>query len=76
MRIKLVNYWEKCTEMHSQQNVKNCGNICIVGQATDDNIIWHMRNTRCITKATYTHSKYVKIIAFHGNNGYTSFLDC
>jgi hypothetical protein len=37
--------------------------ICIVGQATDDNIMWHMRITCCLTKATDTHSKYVTIIA-------------
>jgi len=30
-----------------------------------------MRIACCVTKATNTHSKYVKRIAFHGNNDYT-----
>ena len=33
------------------------------GQATDDNIIWHMRYAFWITKATNTHSKYAILIA-------------
>ena len=33
-------------------------------QATDANIIWRMHFVRCTTKATYTHSEYVILIAF------------
>jgi hypothetical protein len=33
-------------------------------QATDDNIIWHMRFAGWITKATDTHSEYVTLITF------------
>ena len=33
-------------------------------QATDVNIIRRMRFACCITKATYTHSEYVILIAF------------
>jgi hypothetical protein len=32
------------------------------GQTTDDNIIWHMRFARWITKATNTGLKYVILI--------------
>jgi hypothetical protein len=34
------------------------------GQATDDNIIRHMRFACWITKATDTHSQYIILIAF------------
>ena len=37
---------------------------CTAGQATDNNIIRHMRIAPWITKATDTHSEYVIIIAF------------
>ena len=40
------------------------GKYGIAGQATDDNIIRHMRISCWIAKATDTHSKYVIIIAF------------
>jgi hypothetical protein len=40
-------------------------------QATDDDIIRRMRISCWITKATDTHSEYVILIIFHGNNGYT-----
>ena len=33
-------------------------------QPTDDNIIWRMRITYWITRATDTHSEYVMLIAF------------
>ena len=35
-------------------------------QATDANIIWRMRITCWITKATDTHSEYVILFAFRG----------
>jgi hypothetical protein len=41
-------------------------------QATNDNITWRMCFLRRITKATHTHSEYVTLIAFHGNNGYAN----
>jgi len=34
--------------------------------------IWRMRIAYWITTATYTHSEYVILIAFHYNNGYTN----
>jgi hypothetical protein len=34
--------------------------------------IWRMRIAEWIPKATYTLSEYVKPVAFHCNNGYTS----
>ena len=37
---------------------------CRTRQATDDNIIWHMRITYWTPKATDTHSEYVILIAF------------
>jgi hypothetical protein len=36
------------------------------GQATDDNIIRRMRFTYWITKAADTHSEYVVLVAFPG----------
>jgi hypothetical protein len=45
-------------------------------QATDDNIIQRMRFTCWITKATDTHSEYVILIAFHGNNCYANAPQC
>ena len=33
-------------------------------QATDDNIILHMRTACWVTKATDTHSEYVIVLAF------------
>jgi hypothetical protein len=33
-------------------------------QATDDNVIWHMRVAWWITKTTDTHSEYVILFAF------------
>jgi hypothetical protein len=44
-------------------------------QATDDSIIRRMRFACWITKATDTHSKYVILIAFQGNNGYANALE-
>jgi hypothetical protein len=32
--------------------------------ATDDNIIWHMRFARWVTKARDTHSEFIKFIVF------------
>jgi hypothetical protein len=46
--------------------VENCGRV---GQATDDNIIWCLCFSHCITKATDVHPEYV-ILHVHGNNGY------
>ena len=42
-------------------NVENC---CTAGQATDDNIIQRTRIARWVTKATKTHSEYVKLTDF------------
>ena len=42
----------------------NAGKYRRARQATDDNIIWHMRNACWITKATDIHSEYVILIAF------------
>ena len=39
-------------------------NYCRVGQAADNNVIWHMHIACWLTKATDTHSEYVIIIAF------------
>jgi hypothetical protein len=38
--------------------------MVIVTQATDDNIVRHMRFALWITKATDTHSKYVILLDF------------
>jgi hypothetical protein len=38
-------------------------------QATDDNIMRHIRVAYCINKVTDTHSDYVIIMPFHNNNG-------
>jgi hypothetical protein len=51
-------------------------NLCRGRQATDDNIIQHMRIACWITKATDTHSEYVYLLLLHGNNGYTNVLQC
>jgi hypothetical protein len=45
---------------------------CTDGQASDDNIKWRMRITCCIPKARDTHSKYVTLLLFHCNDGYTN----
>jgi hypothetical protein len=50
----------------------NVESFCRVGQATYDNITWRMCFACWITKDTDTHSEYVILIAFHGNNGYTN----
>jgi len=42
--------------------VEKCGTN---GQATDNNIIWHMRSAFWITKAKDTHPEYVIRIAFY-----------
>jgi len=46
--IKLVNYWDKYTEMHSQQNVKKKKEyvICIGRQRT---VLWTRRYAACIS---------------------------
>jgi hypothetical protein len=44
-----------------RDNVEKCG---AATQATDDNIIRRMRFACWITKATDTHSEYVRCIAF------------
>ena len=33
-------------------------------QATDVNVIWHMRVAFCIPKSTYKHSEYIILTAF------------
>jgi hypothetical protein len=43
-----------------------------VRQATDDNIIWRMLFSCWTPKATDTHSEYVILIHFYGNNGYAN----
>jgi len=37
---------------------------CTDEQATDDNIIWHMRIECWVTKATDTHPEYVLLVCF------------
>jgi len=46
------------------------------GQDTDYNIIRRMRFSCWITKAIDTHSEYVILIVFQGNNGYTNARQC
>ena len=46
------------------------------GQATDYEIIRHMRIACWITKATDTHLKYVILTTFHGKNGCTNAPQC
>ena len=41
--------------------LKKCG---IVGQATDDTLIWRMRFACWVVKTTDTHSKYLILITF------------
>ena len=38
MCIKLVNYWDKYTEMHGQQNVKICDIISPYSRAPDGHL--------------------------------------
>jgi hypothetical protein len=45
-------------------------------QAIDDNIVRRMCITFSITMATDTHSEYIILIAFHGNNGYAKVPQC
>ena len=40
-------------------------------RATNDNIIWRMRFSRWITKATDTYSEYVNFLLLYSNNGDT-----
>jgi hypothetical protein len=48
-------------------------NYRTAGQATDDNIIRHMRIEWRVTKATDTYSEYINtLLLFHGNNGHAS----
>jgi hypothetical protein len=48
----------------------------IAGQATGNNIKWHMHFACWLTKATDTHSEYVTLIVVHGNNGYANAPQC
>ena len=52
------------------------GKYCTARQATDDNIIWRLRFTCCITKATDTHTECVILLLFHSNKGYAEVSDC
>ena len=51
-------------------------NYCIAGQDTDDTIIRRMRSACWLTTAahtrTHTHSEYIILLPFHGNNGYAN----
>jgi hypothetical protein len=38
--------------------------------------VWRMRTVCWTTKATYIHSEYVTLNAFHGKNGYAKALPC
>jgi len=49
------------TLCYLSDNVEKC---CRAGQATEDNIIWHMHCACWITKATDTDWEYVMLIAF------------
>ena len=44
----------------------------LVRQATDDDITLRMRFACWIVKTTNTHSEYVIVILFQGNNGYVN----
>jgi hypothetical protein len=44
-------------------------------QTKDGNIIWSMRFTCCITKATETLRIYNILLLFHSKNGYANRLD-
>jgi hypothetical protein len=44
-------------------------------QDTDADVTRRMRISRCIPKATDTHTEYV-ILLFHGNNGYAKAPQC
>jgi len=46
------------------------------GMATDDNKIRRMRFAWWLTKSTSTHSKYVILIAFHGENAFANAPYC
>ena len=53
-------------------NIKTCGSA---RQFTGDTTR-RMSVARCIIKATDTHSEYVYLFIFHGNNGYKNALQC
>jgi hypothetical protein len=44
--------------------VDNVGKYSRVGEIPDENMAWRMRCACWLTKATDTHSEYVKLIAF------------
>jgi hypothetical protein len=43
-------------------------------EVTDDNLIQRKHIPYCITKTTDTHSEYVILIVFHGNDVYVNAL--
>ena len=51
---------------------------CRVGQATDDDIVRHMRFACLLTRATNTYSEYVILIVFffRGNRGFANAPHC
>ena len=42
--------------------MRQCGNYCTAGKATDDNMIQRMRFACWVTKVADTHSEYVILI--------------
>jgi hypothetical protein len=51
-----------CSITFSEKHAVNMEKYFTARQATDDNIIMYMHTACWITKATYTHSKYVILI--------------
>ena len=48
-----------------------CGKYGTAGQATDDNVIWHMHIAFLMTKPTGTHIRNVHyLLLFRCNSGY------
>jgi hypothetical protein len=57
--------------------VRLCVKYGTVGQATDDNVIWHMHIAFLMTKATDTHIQNVQyLLLFRSNSGYTKAPYC
>jgi len=65
-------FWKSC------RLCDTAGKYGTAGQATDDNIIRRMLFSYWITKATHTHthSEYVILKFFHGNNGSANATEC
>jgi len=62
--IKLVKYWDKCTEMHGQQNVKICASVLIL-HLTTQLFTEHVKNKITELKSYGPSNRLPKAFPYH-----------